>query len=212
MISILEVGCGTGQNISHLSQHTRWATQISEFAAVDPPLDLAHLPTHLKNVSISHKLNVYRSLDEVPKDDRFDLIISLDVLEHIEDDQNALVKWKEKLTQDGTLLIMVPAFQSLWSYHDEVLGHCRRYTLQSLKKIANSAGLKEERLSYLFSYLFPAAFVTRKLLPTKGKKKTALKPTWKPLNQFLCKIRKIEASIGGNSLMGTTAFGCFRNH
>ena len=82
----------------------------------------------------------FNDLDEVP-DGSFDFIFTLNVLEHIEDDQNSLCRLAAKLARGGRLLIYVPAFQCLWTSLDERVEHYRRYRRRELERLARCAGL-----------------------------------------------------------------------
>jgi SAM-dependent methyltransferase len=89
-------------------------------------------------------------------DGSFDVVIASDVLEHIENDQRAVEEWKRVLSPGGTLLIFVPALKFLWSRHDEVNQHFRRYSAAKLRAVIQNAGLLVERTSYWnFLLTFP---------------------------------------------------------
>ncbi|MCC2545879.1 class I SAM-dependent methyltransferase [Hymenobacter sp. BT175] len=93
-------------------------------------------------------------------DNSFDLVIASDVLEHIEDDAQALREWQRVLRPGGRLIVFVPAFPFLWSRHDEVNYHFRRYTGTDLRKVLTTARLQVERLSYWnFTLFFPTSVV-----------------------------------------------------
>jgi len=90
----------------------------------------------------------------------FDLIIALDVIEHIADDRAALREYRRILKPAGRLVLTAPAYQWLWSRHDEVNQHRRRYTRRSLRLALETAGLVPERISYFCFFLFlPVALV-----------------------------------------------------
>ena len=75
------------------------------------------------------------SVLEMPfADDSFDLAVSLDVIEHLEDDLGALRELRRVVAPGGALLVTVPAYQWLWSGHDEINHHHRRYTRRSLQQ------------------------------------------------------------------------------
>jgi len=100
----------------------------------------------------------------------FDLIILLDVLEHIDDHVSSLITLKSLLVPRGYLILTVPAFKFLWSRHDEEHHHKRRYTASELKKITEQTGLKILYLTYYNFWLFPIISLirlTRKILPIK---------------------------------------------
>ncbi len=81
------------------------------------------------------------SVLEMPfADDSFDLAVSLDVIEHLEDDLGALRELRRTVAPGGALLVTVPAYQWLWSGHDEINHHHRRYTRRSLQRVAEQAG------------------------------------------------------------------------
>lgn len=95
----------------------------------------------------------------------------LDVLEHIEDDNCFLVKINEMLCVNGTLIITVPAFMSLWSKDDKDAGHFRRYRKSEICNKMESAGFEVIYCSYFFSFLYLAIFMARRLPGKKLQKK-----------------------------------------
>jgi len=82
----------------------------------------------------------FNDLNQVP-DGSFDFIFTLNVLEHIEDDETSFRRLATKLARGGQLLIYVPAFQFLWTSLDERLKHYRRYRRQELERLADYAAL-----------------------------------------------------------------------
>lgn len=85
-------------------------------------------------------VRVYESLEQI-QDATFPYVYTLNVLEHIEDDAKAVRELSEKLIDGGRLLIYVPAFESLYSEMDRRVGHYRRYTARSLRRVVEQAGL-----------------------------------------------------------------------
>ena len=102
----------------------------------------------------------------------YDLIALLDVLEHIDDDRSSLETLGKGLAEGGRMLVTVPAYQWLWSKHDELHHHKRRYTRKGLERVVRAAGLEVEDAGYFNSLLFPLAvgqrFATR-LAPGEAK-------------------------------------------
>ena len=98
----------------------------------------------------------FNDLNEVP-DGWFDFIFTLNVLEHIEDDQTSLCRLATKLASGGRLLIYVPAFQCLWTSLDERLRHYRRYRRRELERLACCAGLTVWKTRYADTLGFFAA-------------------------------------------------------
>lgn len=125
-ISILEVGSGTGGNINMLKQFG----SLDLFECNDRAIELT-----------KEKYNITPKKACLPSnkiDKKYDLIVILDVLEHIENDKQVLEDLYLRLNKGGKLLITVPAYQWLWSKHDILHEHKRRYTLKSLKSIVPS--------------------------------------------------------------------------
>ena len=98
------------------------------------------------------------------------LVLMMDVVEHIEDDISFIQNYVEKCPSGATFLVSVPAFNFLWSEHDVFLEHYRRYTIKSLRKVLESAGLEVTHSQYFFGAVFIIPMVIRllkKLLPTQ---------------------------------------------
>jgi hypothetical protein len=92
----------------------------------------------------------------------------LDVLEHVADEGGLLGAVRALLRPGGTVLVSVPAFQFLWSIHDEVLQHVRRYTARRLRGALEASGFDVHRLTYTNVVAFLPAVVVRGLLPHLG--------------------------------------------
>jgi SAM-dependent methyltransferase len=101
------------------------------------------------------------NLDEYPGDERFDIITLLDVIEHIDDDLAVLKQAYARLNNEGHVLITVPAYQWLWSSHDVVNHHKRRYTRQQLRTVVTDAGFQVDHVTYFNTLLFPVALLRR---------------------------------------------------
>jgi putative flippase GtrA len=94
-------------------------------------------------------------------DGAFDLVTTLDVLEHIDDDVAALAEVRRVLRPRGLLLAAVPAFMFLWGKQDEVSHHQRRYTARTLRRALGEAGFEVDRTSYFNTVLFPPIALVR---------------------------------------------------
>lgn len=100
--------------------------------------------------------------DQVPYADKtFDLVLLLDVLEHIEDDRAALHRALGLLKDDGILICTVPAYRFLWSGHDTAHGHKRRYTRGMIRKMWAGLAVEIKIISYFNTFLFAPAVVQR---------------------------------------------------
>lgn len=102
----------------------------------------------------------------------FDIIIASDCLEHLQDDTKALKNWKNLLKIGGTMYVFVPAFMSLWSYHDEINMHYRRYRKAELQSKIRAENLEIQKASYWNFFLFLPVYFFRKISATFLKKKT----------------------------------------
>ena len=149
---ILEVGAGTGANLDTLRVFGR-VTALE--------------PDHFACDYISRHFDVETVHAALPggcvglRD--FDLVVALDVLEHIDDDLGALRSIHGMLKARGRVIATVPAFQFLWSVHDEKLHHKRRYRAPELVSRMEEAGFRPVHQSYFNFLLFPAALLFRLL-------------------------------------------------
>ena len=155
---ILEAGAGTGGNISLLRR-------FGTVTATEPdPRARAWIAEKTGTTAVDCTLP-----DTTPlQGTRFDLIVMLDVLEHIEDASSALANLRGNLRPGGRFLVTVPAYPFLWSPHDESLMHFRRYTRRSLTETATAAGMKISRMRYFNTLLFPVVAATRVVLNLLG--------------------------------------------
>lgn len=96
-----------------------------------------------------------------------DLILLTDVLEHVPDDVEFLSNYVVNASSDSAFIITVPAFMSLWSNHDVYLKHFRRYRRNQLGEVLSKSGLEVLEITYLYSLLFPIAYIKRKAFSGK---------------------------------------------
>lgn len=115
------------------------------------------------------------------------------MLEHLDDDSGGLKAATACLKPGGRAVLTVPAFPSLWSYHDELHHHKRRYTRVSFEELVRSAGLEIDRLSYFNTSLFVPAFLVRMIKKRSGEAKADVE-TVPPgfLNALLTQIFAFE--------------------
>ena len=100
--------------------------------------------------------------------DTYDVVVLLDVLEHLDDDGAGLAEIRRVLKPGGVALITVPAFAFLWSGHDELAHHHRRYRRSDLRNKLIGAGLRPVQVSYYNFFLFPAIAAVRLLKALLG--------------------------------------------
>ncbi len=95
--------------------------------------------------------------------EKFDIIVASDCLEHLQNDRLAIRNWKNLLKSGGLLYVFVPAYKSLWSYHDDINMHFRRYTKRELKSKLTAEDFSIKKSSYWNFTLFIPIFAFRKI-------------------------------------------------
>jgi len=148
--TVLDVGAGSG----FFSKELLKKTEAKNAVCVD-----TSYPSERSEL-ISGK-SVRYSTHSGPLD--ADLVLMMDVLEHVDDDVGLLREYTGKVSAGTHFLVTVPAFSFLWSGHDVFLDHKRRYTLKEIEKVIENAGLIVERGSYFFGLVFPLAAIMRLL-------------------------------------------------
>ena len=128
------------------------------------------------------------------KENTFDFIIASDILEHIKEDSKAIQEYKRILNKGGKLIVFVPAFQFLWSEHDEICHHFRRYKRQELKDLI-SKNFEIKRISFWNFTLFPIISLVKIIYSLINKKSDQLYKTNKFSNTILYYLLKIENQI-----------------
>jgi SAM-dependent methyltransferase len=148
---ILEAGCGTGGNLR----------MFSDFGSVSAfePESTALARAQEKGVGEVRRGGLPDDIPYAAGD--FDLVVALDVLEHVDEDRQSLESLLRFIKPGGWLLITVPAFQGLWSVHDILHHHKRRYSKARLRGLLRNLNLKISLLSYFNTWLFPLALVFR---------------------------------------------------
>lgn len=180
-ISILDIASGTGYIAQKISDEGYSNITVSDRSLVA----ISILKKKFKNVK---KINLPKKL---LIDEKFDCILILDVLEHIENDYESLRKIKSLLKKNGKIIISVPAYEFLWSSKDDRVEHKRRYIKQSLVRLIEHSNMKVDYMSYYNFFLFlPALFYS-----IINKYKEVI-PRYNPLQNFLfTKIFSIEIPL-----------------
>ena len=143
---VLDLGCGTGRFAAALAVEGR------RVLAVDPAPDVRLAPSGATLVG---------SAERVPLADRsVGTVMIRDVIEHL-DDAKALAECHRVLQPGGLLLVLVPAWPSLWSVRDERAGHLRRYTRRTLRRVVSDAGFDVVTLRGYQLTLLPLVAATR---------------------------------------------------
>lgn len=184
---LLEIGCGTGHNLQMLGQFGSVdALEVDETAR-------ALAEKRLGKLIFSAPLP---DLTDVPEG-QYDLVAALDVVEHIEDDRAALQAIARLLKPGGKLVATVPAHQWMWSAHDVVNHHQRRYSKSGFRKLIKNSPLKLEAIGYFNSLLFPVAVAERLISKARGKEDADLSLPPKLLNQALERVFAAERALIG---------------
>ena len=129
--------------------------------------------------------------------EKFDIIVASDCLEHLYDDTGAIKNWYELMKTGGKMYVFVPAFQSLWSKHDDVNMHYRRYTKKELKDKLINENLSILKSSYWNFFLFIPLYFFRKIdaILSRNKIKEGQIIDTKLANFFLLKLLLFENSL-----------------
>lgn len=141
--TVLEVGCGAGGIVLDLARMGFLCVALETSRAA---LELAQFVT---------RSEARVQVVDHPGPDwthTFDHLLALEVLEHIEDERNALAQWREWLKPGGRLIVSVPAHPTRWNAGDVWAGHCRRYSRDSLGSVVEATGFT---VTTLECYGFP---------------------------------------------------------
>ncbi len=148
-VTLLDIGCGTGALLEALAERYR--------AVGLEPSAQAVAFCRARGLTAVHQGTPASFRPEGV----FDLVTMFDVLEHIDDDGETLARVRGFLKPGGHLLLTVPAYRFLWSPHDDIVHHKRRYTMRSLRRVAEQAGFTVRHMTYFNAILFPAAVLRR---------------------------------------------------
>jgi len=188
---VLDIGCGTGlilQGIADRSMaigldFSRRALSYCRLRGLNNLLrgDVTNLPI---------------------SDSSMDLILALDLLEHVEDDARLMGEIHRVLKPGGHLLATVPAHQYLWSEHDEALHHYRRYSKSSFHSLIKGCSFEVVKYSYVISFTFFPILIFRliqryyrKLRPSKADPKSHIIILPKGINSLLIKVLELEGAL-----------------
>lgn len=154
-LKILDIGCGTGETLNFLK-------------TLYPKAKLYGIDTSVTAINFSKKRghkNIFKaSAAKLPfKNEFFDVVLFLDVLEHIKDDRSVVTEATRVLKNKGAIIITSPGLSFIWSAHDTQQGHKRRYTRREIRRLANAANLKTDFISY-FNFVFSPPIIVIRLL------------------------------------------------
>ncbi|MCC6545559.1 class I SAM-dependent methyltransferase [Candidatus Sumerlaeota bacterium] len=189
---VLDVGCGTGLMLSRLK---KW----------EPTgLDFSRLAMNFSRKRGVRNLTIGDVVRLPVQSNSMDLILALDLIEHIERDDLMAKEFHRVLRRGGYLMATVPAHQSLWSDHDIALHHFRRYSARGFLKLLRDAGFKPVKFSFGITFTYPVVVTFRKLqlmwqrqvgINSPARAKSHLIPLPKFLNTPLIWLLHMEAFL-----------------
>ena len=200
---VLDVGCGTGFVLERLAQDfDAWG--------LEPEASVrARARPEIRSRILSGSTDDLTAVES----NSFDAVTLLDVLEHIDDDRAALRNVLPALRPGGFVLATVPAFPSLWSSHDELNQHRRRYSRRTFRTLLDDAGLAPSVVTFVNARLFPLAMVHRALARVVGGGSSARELSVPParLNELFARLFAGEAdAVGRGYPFGLSLLGVAR--
>jgi len=184
-LDVLDVGCGTGLLLETLRPYAR--------------------PVGIDFSRLAMKYCAKRGIERIVcarvealpfGDEAFDLLLVLDLFEHIDDDAALMRELWRVCRPGGNLLLTVPAYGFLWSEHDEALHHRRRYSRASLRRLIGASRFEVIRLTNAITFMLLPIIVFRlvqKIAKPKRRPKTHLIRLPGPLNRLLISLLRVEA-------------------
>ncbi len=181
---ILDVGCGDGLFFDALGR-------FGEVDGLEPDDSLLHDPRWRDRITVGGLGAGFRPARA------YDLLLMLDVLEHIEDDRSALDSARELTRPGGVLLLTVPALPWLWSRHDEANAHFRRYRPGGLREVLGAAGFEVESVRFFFAWTVVPMLLRRWLAPAgRGSADYDVSIPPGPINGLLAAWSRAEHALG----------------
>jgi SAM-dependent methyltransferase len=194
---LLDVGCGAGNMIHHLSHYG----QVKGIEIDPRPVKMAH--------QRGYDVDQFDATQPMPFGDNcFDAVTALDVIEHNQDDLAILADSYRVLKPGGYMIITVPALMWLWSHNDDINAHVRRYTAAELKQKLAQTGFRVKRVTYNNFFVFPLAaslILLRRFAKAKPELashhldeeeyQVEMEPASPPVNTLLTWVGQIEAAL-----------------
>lgn len=197
---VLDVGAGSGFFSKDLIRHG-----VCEHAVCVDPHYQQERVEQFETGTISFRRTLGRTEQN--------LILMMDVIEHVDDDVGLIKDYTDTMPAGGHVLISVPAFQLLWSGHDEFLEHRRRYTLNQVEQCVRACGLDVILGRYYFAALFPVVAASRMLSRSFGadaghEPQSAMKsyPNWMNATLTAIHLAELQTLFSVNRLAGLTVF------
>jgi len=185
-VSVADIGCGAGTTLGQLSK-------TYTCFGIEPNINLATKASNCSGVPIFSESLPLHSPGQFGK---VDIVLLLDVIEHIEDDLAALKSIRPMLQPDSVVIINVPAMPQLWSVHDDMNEHKRRYTRPELRQLIENAGLEIDLIRFWNTVLAPLAWIQWRVLGLRSVKSNyhlGIPPLW--LNRLVMHLVVSEYNL-----------------
>ena len=186
-LRLLDIGCGTGAMSARLA---RWGKVVSA--------DFSPLALQFSRRRGLHHLVGADAMNLPFQPNQFDVLVAMDMLEHLPDDNAALREFYRVLKPGGRVFATVPAYMHLWSDHDVALMHHRRYLRPELAERFGAAGFTVEKLSHTMSLLYPVVAAQRRFKgksPASDSPQAAMPQFPAPVNAALTGLLSAENAL-----------------
>jgi 2-polyprenyl-3-methyl-5-hydroxy-6-metoxy-1,4-benzoquinol methylase len=195
---VLDIGCGRGFVVKYLRDEGIDCTGV-ELAQARPVFSVRD--------------HVHMGIDawDLPGTERmrYDTILLLDVIEHVSDPAIFLRHLSDGFPNLSHLIITVPACQELWSNYDECYGHCRRYSLEMLKRTSIALGADCIWANYFFHLAYPVGWVAAHLAKKRETKLHVPQGIGRWLHKLISCVMILDYYILPKRLPGMSALACF---
>jgi SAM-dependent methyltransferase len=185
--SFLEVGCGGGVVLAALH------SAFPELRLVGGELYPEALEIARRRLPDAELLEL--DARKLPFENEFDVVGAFDVIEHIDEDEEVLAQMLSAARSNGGLIVLVPQHPRLWSEHDEIVEHRRRYTRKDLLAKAERAGIELVQVTSFVSSLLPAMAVSRAVDRIRKKTDPIANLAPGPLNGLLERVLDGERKL-----------------
>lgn len=200
----LDVGCGHGQLMTQIEEHTQWDVDGVDIQSVGFPY--AHVKGNL------YELDILEPQDKLRK--TYDLAFLFDILEHLDKPENFVSATVDRLTPGGFLCVNVPALPWIGSRYDKVVGHLRRYTRSTVADVLNNDKLEIVSNCYWGMSCVPLLLIRklyiRFIKDTDELVQKGFRPPSKLINSGLDKLGALETSIVPSPPFGTSVLAIAR--
>jgi 2-polyprenyl-3-methyl-5-hydroxy-6-metoxy-1,4-benzoquinol methylase len=177
----LDVGCGDGLLLDALEGYAR------SVEGVEPDSGLV-------SEARAHRIHIRPFDSTFQPGHPYDLMVFLDVLEHIDDAESAVAHAATLLDDGGSVLVTVPAFMHLWTTHDDLNRHVTRYTRRRLVDLL-STSFTVEHVRYFFRWVHPAKVVQKALEAVRHPEPTTPGVPPAPINRAFFGLSRLEEAL-----------------